>query len=96
MRVELSDEASAQTEKIDAWWRRNRLAAPDLFMDEVDRALAELGAMPSLGTVYRPGSVGVRRLLLRRTHYYLYFIEEPDRIYVVAVWSCFRGRGPKL
>ena len=34
MKVELSDEADAQVDKIDVWWRRNRLGAPDLFIAE--------------------------------------------------------------
>jgi plasmid stabilization system protein ParE len=96
VRVELSDEAAAQAAEIDAWWRVNREKAPDLFTDEFERALEDLGAIPSLGTVYGQGPPAVKRLLLHRTHYYLYFIEEADRLYVVAVWSCFRGRGPKL
>jgi len=96
VRVDLSDEADAQVAEIDAWWRANREKAPELFTDELERALAHLGSMPSLGTIYEQGPPAVRRLLLSRTHYYLYFIEEADRLYVVAVWSCFRGRGPKL
>jgi hypothetical protein len=35
-------------------------------------------------------------VLLWRTHYHVYFVEEAERLYVVAVWSVFRGRGPKL
>jgi plasmid stabilization system protein ParE len=94
--VELSEEADAQVDEIDAWWRQNRRRAPHLFRDELEKALADLEAMPSLGTHYRAGSEPMRRVLLRRTHYHLYFIEEPERIYVVAVWSCFRGHGPRL
>ncbi len=96
MKVELSDEADAQVAEIDAWWRRNREKAPGLFTDELDKALDDLGSTPSLGVVYRPGDPAVRRLLLQRTHHHLYFVEQTDRIPVVAVWSCFRGRGPKL
>ena len=96
MKVELSDEADAQVAEIDAWWRMNREKAPGLFTDELEKALDDLGSTPSLGVVYRRGDPAVRRLLLERTHYYLYFIEQADRIYVVAVWSCFRGRGPRL
>ena len=55
MKVELSNEADAQVAEVDSWWRQNRLAAPDLFTDELERALDDLGTMPSLGTVYQPG-----------------------------------------
>ncbi len=92
----LSGEAEGQIEKIDAWWRANRLAAPDLFTSELEQGLADLGASPSLGTIYDAGAQTVRRLLLPRSHDHLYFVHEPERIYVVAVWSAFRGRGPKL
>ena len=96
MNVELSEEAEGQVDEIDAWWRANRLAASDLFAGELEQALADLGALPSLGTIYEVGTQTVRRLLLYRSHYHLYFVHEPDRIYVVAVWSALRGRGPKL
>jgi plasmid stabilization system protein ParE len=96
VKVELSAEAEAQIDEIHAWWQRNRPAASTLFVDELDRALAMLGDMPALGTVYRAGSQTIRRLLLRRTQHHVYFMPEDDRVLVVAVWSAFRGRGPKL
>jgi plasmid stabilization system protein ParE len=94
VKVELSEEAEDQVREIDTWWREHRSAAPDLFVDELDRALLTLGEMPLLGTIY--GSRSVRRLLLRRTHYHLYFTQEAERVYVLAVWSAFRGRRPAL
>lgn len=96
MRVDLSAEALAQVEDIDGWWRQSRPAAPDLFLQELEQALADLGSMPSLGTPYGPGESSVRRVLLRRSHYHVYFVRQGHRIAVVAVWSCFRGRGPDL
>lgn len=96
MNVELSDEAHAQVQEIDEWWRENRLASPTLFTDELAEALTMLEQTPTLGTGYEAGTKHVRRLLLPRTHYHLYIVDEPDRLYVVAVWSAFRGRGPRL
>lgn len=96
MRVELSDEALVQLTEIDTWWRANRLAAPELFTIELANALTMLERTPSLGSPYQAGSKRLRRLLLRRTHYHLYFVEENERLFVVAVWSAFRGRGPRL
>jgi plasmid stabilization system protein ParE len=63
---------------------------------EFVQALTMLEQTPTLGSSYETGTKRVRRLLLRRTHYHLYFVEEGDRILVVAVWSAFRGRGPRL
>lgn len=92
MKVELSEEAHAQVQEIDAWWCENRRAAPDLFADELDQALLMLEQKPMLGTHYE----AVRRVLLRRSHHHLYFVEQAQRLYVLAVWSVYRGRGPKL
>jgi plasmid stabilization system protein ParE len=96
VKVELSQEADGQAREIDAWWRENRHAAADLFTEELDRALFTLGEMPTLGTTYQAGARAVKRLLLPRTHYHLYFVQETERVYVLAVWSAFRGRAPKL
>jgi plasmid stabilization system protein ParE len=96
VKVELSAEAHGQVLEIDAWWRENRSAAPDLFTEELDRVLLLLEARPNLGTPYDTGAKTVRRVLLRRSHYYLYFVERADMLHVVAVWSVYRGRGPKL
>ncbi len=96
MKVELSAEAEAQANAIDAWWRENRRLAPDLFTNELERALLALGDTPTLGVTYSTGARTVRRLLLRRTHYHLYFEQQSERVFVVALWSAFRGRGPKL
>ena len=51
MRFELSDEAHAQVKEIDAWWRVNRLAAPNLFTNELGDALTMLERTPTLGAL---------------------------------------------
>jgi plasmid stabilization system protein ParE len=95
VKVELSEEAQGQAQRIDTWWRENRRAAPDLFTDELDQVLRALRDTPTLGVRYEPKGE-IRRLLLKRTHYHLYLVEEPERVHVLAVWSAFRGRGPRL
>jgi len=96
VKVELSEEAHEQLREIDTWWRAHRRVAPNLFTDELDVALLALAEMPTLGVSYHAGTRTVRRLLLRRTHYHLYFVQEAERVFVLAVWSAFRGRTPKL
>ena len=95
MKVELSGEALAEVERTDAWWREIRPAAPDLLANELDQALIALEGTPGLGLRYAP-KPGIRRLLLQRTSYHLYFLVQADRVQVVAVWSAYRGRGPAL
>jgi plasmid stabilization system protein ParE len=93
--VEFADEAREHAGNIDAWWRANRRAAPDLFTNELDKASLTLAENPALGRRYEPRP-GVRRLLLPRTRYHVYFVEESERVLVVAIWGANRGRGPDL
>lgn len=95
MKVEFSAEARSQVERIDAWWRENRWAAPELLADELEEAVRVLGSMPGVGVPYAP-KPGVRRVLLTRTRYHLYIVQEASRVVVVTVWSAYRGRGPRL
>jgi plasmid stabilization system protein ParE len=95
VKVEFSDEAKTQVRRIDSWWRANRPSSPDLFTRELELASLTLEDTPGLGVRY-DRKPGVRRLLLRRTHYHLYFVEEAERVHVVAVWSAFHERAPEL
>jgi plasmid stabilization system protein ParE len=97
-------DAAAQIRTIDSWWRRERPAAPDLFRDELDRAMRRLLETPGAGTSHvvrdRPGvtaaPAGVRRLRLARSRHHLYYAidEETHVVTVLAVWHASRGAGP--
>jgi plasmid stabilization system protein ParE len=50
-------EADAQIREIDDWWRRNRFAAPDLFLDELTASFDILGHTPQIGRLYRQSPV---------------------------------------
>ena len=95
MRVELSDEAQHQVSGIDTWWRENREKAPNLFAEELEAALGLLESVPSLGATYDE-SKGVRRVLLKKTGYHVYFVQRADVLTVVAVWAGRRKHGPPL
>jgi hypothetical protein len=69
------------------------------FIDEFNHAVELLIEAPDLGAVYTPKEAfGVRRVLLTRSQHYLYYVHRRDRhvIRILAVWSCYRGRGPSL
>lgn len=98
-RVELSPEALEQAYAIDDWWRRNRPAAPDLFVAELTVALERLEGSPLSSARYdQAGMVGLRRLLLPRTRYHVYFtvVEDQAVVEVHAVWHSAQGKGPAL
>jgi plasmid stabilization system protein ParE len=83
--------------RIDAWWRRHRLAAPDLFVEELAAALELLASAPHAGRKYDHPSVSdVRRVILRATRYHVYYKIHSREVFVLALWSALRGTGPRL
>jgi len=91
--------ALAQIIEADGWWRENRQAAPTLFETEVASAYALLARVPEAGQRFTTRRRrGVRRLLLRRCKFHIYYVHLRHRneVLVVAVWSAVRGQGPRL
>ena len=95
--LQLTPQSEAQIHEIDSWWRKNRTSAPDLFLDELTAVFHLLASAPMLGRLYRASPVAnVRRLLLRKTRYHLYYVVMPEAIRVLAIWHAQRGVGPPL
>ncbi len=72
---------SADRRILDAarWWWENRPAAPDLFVREFVEAITKLTRTPRVGTPYtHPRVPNVRRLLMRRTKYHVYYVYLPE------------------
>ena len=89
--------ATREVETIDAWWRANRLAAPDLFLLELERALAVLAVAPTMGSsANSERAPGVRRVMLKKSRYLIYYRSRLDVLEVLAVWHAERGEGPSL
>lgn len=97
--VKLSGRARKQVIEIQRWWKRNRPAAPRLFREELGHALEALATSPMQGMPFLDPEVpGLRRLLLFRTSYHLYYsIREDGALVIVeAIWHAARGQGPDL
>jgi hypothetical protein len=98
MKLRVMARAAEQVRAVDAWWRDHRSDTAE-FINEFAHALDLLKASPELGAAYGPkAAFGVRRLLLPASQHYLYYVHNRERhtIRVLAVWSCYRGRGPGL
>lgn len=95
--VVLQGRATREVDEIDAWWRENRRGAPDLFVAELERTLAVAALMPTLGAPARSKRLrDVRRVLLKKTRYHVYYRVHGDVLEVLAVWHTARGKGPGL
>ena len=95
--VEFSDEARGHVRVVDEWWRANRLSAPGLFRDELAAAVEHLRFHPLAGRRYDATSEPeIRRLVLPRTRYHVYYAIHETRVLIHAVWHTSRGQGPTL
>jgi plasmid stabilization system protein ParE len=98
-RVLFTPRSEAQVLEAAQWWRANRPAATELFDEELITSLQLLVELPELGRRYpHPRVGGVRRLLMPRTRYHLYYVHEveDEALIVLALWSSVRGRRPLL
>lgn len=99
MDVVVVPDAELQIRTIDAWWRENRTAAPGLFAEELAATVGLIASAPNIGRRRRHRGVpGLRRVLMRATRYHLYYAPSLDglRLFVLAVWSAHRGKGPSV
>jgi plasmid stabilization system protein ParE len=97
--LEVSELAKAQIRVAEEWWRANRPAAPNAIREELERASRLIAVQPGVGARARNLSLaGVRRLLLARIRYHLYYrvATDPDRIEVLAFWHSSRESAPLL
>ncbi len=93
------DQAERHLRSIDEWWRAHHRAGANVFLDEFDRAMRLLSVTPEIGPRFtRSRRPGVRRLLLRRSQHYVYYVFDRARsvVYVLAIWSTARGAAPPV
>ena len=89
--------ATRDIEEINAWWRANREAAADLFLFELRATLSIAALSPTLGAPARDVRLlDIRRLILQRTRYHVYYRVAGQVLEVLAVWHAVRGSGPGL
>ena len=97
LRVKVSARAASQIRKAAEWWAKNRPAAPGAVRTDIGEALALLAQQPGIGTAYEgTRTKGVRRLLVGRIRYFIYYQDTPDTLKVLAVWHVSRGKQPSL
>ena len=97
MKARLSGRAERELKRIDAYWRENRPEAPDLFKDELLKALRILCSAPHSGLPH--GSFRsrlVRRVPLEKTHHLVYYVVEADSVFVLSIWGAPKQRPPRF
>jgi plasmid stabilization system protein ParE len=91
-RIVVASDTAAEIERIDDWWRENRPSARNLFTRELSAAFRTIASLPNAGrSVPRASIDGVRRVLLRRTKFHLYYRFTDDEVQVLLLWSVRHG-----
>lgn len=97
MEVRLSRAARSDVRAASDWWTANRPMAPQLFLEELERALLLIEAQPDAGQAAADADIeGTRRVVLHRTRYVLYYRVHAERVEVLRLWHASRGEPPKV
>jgi plasmid stabilization system protein ParE len=97
--IEVSELADRQIQEADAWWRKNRLAAPNAIREELERIGPLIASQPHIGERARNVTLsGVRRLFIERIYHHVYYrvVGDPEIVEIVAFWGSRRGIGPPI
>jgi plasmid stabilization system protein ParE len=77
----------------------NRPSAPALLSDEIEAAFVLITDLPFAGEEVRHSRIAnLRRVLLGRTQYHLYYAvsEDMETVEVLSLWHTSRGRPPRI
>ena len=97
LQVKISARAASQIRRAAEWWAENRPAAPGAIRIDIGEALALLAEQPGIGALYEGARTkGVRRLLVGRIRYFIYYRATQDTLEVLAVWHVSRGKQPSV
>ena len=98
-RVRVALRAEREVARAVAWWLENRADAPSLLADELASSLILLADAPLAGSPCPDARLpSLRRILLRRTRYHLYYTIDADSqvVTVKALWHGSRRRAPRV
>jgi plasmid stabilization system protein ParE len=97
--VVFGNRAARQIEEASDWWREHREGSAEALADELASALEIIARQPGIGIPAASQRVhGVRRVLLPRVGYFLFYRVAPRRqeVQVLAFWHAKRGARPNL
>ena len=97
--VRISPQAARHIREAKTWWIENRPSVPTALVDDVEDGLELIAHIPGVGEPVHHSTIqGVRRLLLSRIRYHVYYLPDPDGDFVdvLAFWHTSRGSTPEL
>ena len=95
-RVRFTDTARDHVILERTWWLKNR-DHQALFATEIAQAIDILATLPGAGTPYLgTGTLGLRRLFVRKLNCHLYYTFDEQEVVVRALWGARREHGPTI
>lgn len=94
--VKLLPVAARQVADARDWWAEHREKAPEAFDVDFAEVVDLIAEAPELAGLPVRQRAGVRRVLLRRVRYFLYYTFDTQTVTVIAVWHTSRGNSPDL
>lgn len=92
--VEFVPGAARQTARARDWWHANRDKAPEAFDEDFADLVAMLEHRPLAAGAAVVQREGVRRAMLRRVRYSVFFTVTEKTVTILAVWHSSRGDTP--
>ncbi len=98
-RLRVAPRAEEQIREAASWWLENRPKAPHAFEEDLEKAFDLVTFLPRAGESVRHSRIaGLRRLLMGRVRYYLYYDvgDETETVEILALWHTSRRDRPPL
>ena len=97
LRAKISARAANEVRRAAEWWLLNRPAAPGAIGADFGETVALVAEHAGIGATYSGSSVvGVRRVLLSRIGYFIYYRADATELKVLAFWHANREHQPVL
>ena len=91
-KIQLSPLATRNIRAAANWWREKRPKAPRAFRQDLAHALRLVSEHPDVGTPV--AKTHLRRILVRRIRYWVYYRVYDDYLEIVALWHVSREGSP--
>jgi plasmid stabilization system protein ParE len=97
LQVVIAPQAAEQIKGAARWWSKNRPLAPGAIKQDLKAALELLVLRPRIGASCEDSPIpDLRRLLLGRVQYFIYYQPQQDALRVLAFWHSSRAVGPVI
>ena len=95
--IKVTLKAENEIRQASLWWELHRTTAHPSFQAELKKAFLLIAAHPFIGTkAANTRLTGVRRLVLTKTGYQLFYRVVGDTVQVLSFWHERQGAGPGL